>query len=390
MTVVGELPAETTQAPEPKPKSRKKLAIIGVGVAAAIVVAIVAVTAGGGDAGAPALALKPDAQATVKSYLKALSDGKGDDALQYLDAQPAPRLDLAAAKVLGEAKSRIQDIKVGEDLGVKPQETDGKAGVRATYMLGGKESTVDFHLVDGKDGWVIQDPKTIILDTPIQEIGPTVNGKRASLDYTAKVGESLVLQPGTTTTLLPAEYPLTYTGANKNFIFTMDSFATDVTEDFIDFDMQLVGASLQTQMTKYVNDCIATGETKPELVKGYPCGFASVDFPADNSPGVQTDKTEWTITSPPVVQVNSGNQIWTVNFATSAHRVRINTSAGVHENEQLTPSFHCGGKWTFTAQGEPRFMSGACDPFQKNLGFAGGAFGNGNMYALTKDLQPAS
>jgi hypothetical protein len=389
MTVVGELPAETTQAPEPKPKSRKKLAIIGGGVAAATVFAVIAVTAGGSGGGAPALALKPDAQAVVKTYLKALSDGKGNEAVKFLDSQDVTKLDPAAAKLLGEAKSHIQDIKVGDDLGVKPQEADGKAGVRATYALGGKESAVDFHLIDGKDGWVITGPETILITTPVQEIGPTVNGKRATLDYTATVGQSLVLKPGARTELLPAEYPLTYTG-NKNFVFMMDSFATDVTDDFIDFDMQLVGASLQKQMIKYVNDCIATGETKPELVEGYPCGFASVDFPADVSPGVQTDKTDWTITSPPVVKVNSGNQIWTVDFATSAHRVRINTSAGVHENEQLTPSFHCGGKWTFTAQGEPRFMSGACDPFQKNLGFAGGAFGNGNMYALTKDLQPAS
>lgn len=378
MSVVGELPAEMTQAPEPKPKSRKKIAIIAAGVTAAIVVAIVAATAGGG--GLPGLALKPDAQATVKSYLLALSEGKGEDALKHLDGQTA--LDLIGAKVLGEATSHIQDIKVGEDLGVEPQEQDGKAEVRATYMLGGNESTVDFHLVDGEDGWVIQDPETIMFVTPVQEIGPTVNDTRASLDYTATVGESLVLQPGTTTTLLPAEYPLTYTGSNKYFNFKMDSFSTHVTEDFIGFDLELVGAYLQPQMTKYVNDCIATGETKPELGKGLPCGFASVDFPAEVSPGVQTDKTDWTITSPPVLQVAAENLKWSVDFAASAHRVRINASADIHEDEQLTPSFHCDGQWTFTAQGEPQFTSGFCDSFV-DMSFSGSTFGNGKMYALT-------
>lgn len=376
MTVVGELPAETTEAP--KPKSRKKY-IIGAGAAVAIVVGVVAVTAGlSGGGGGSILAPKPGPEAVVKSYLTALSDGKGADAVKFLDPQNKVQLDMAAASALSEAKGRIQDIKVGEEVGATPQESGDNATVRAKYTLAGKETSVDLALVKAADGWVIHDPATIhisapeVLASPTGKVVANASGadysEPAPVEYAVTVGKGLLLSPGKSADLFPAEYPLSYSGS-KYFQLRVDSFNTHLTSDYIKVNDALVAEALQAPLTKYVNDCIASGQTATVL-NDQPCGINSVSSPATLAK-VQTDTSDWALTSAPALKLTPGGPgEWTAEFATTAHRVWINTlDPTVGANENVAPKFKCRGAWDFTDQGEPQFASGSCN--------------TGKMYALT-------
>lgn len=379
MTVVGEMPAETTEAPKPQPKSRKKFAITGGAVAAAIVFAVVvAATSDGGGAGS-VLAPKPSAQEVAKSYLTALSDGSGDDAAKLLDSQNRVKVDMAASTALREATTRIQGVKVGDELGAKPQESGDSATVRAAYTLAGKDTSVDMKLVKGPDGWLIHDPAFVSVEAPAVLAVPggkplvsnyfTKYADPLPVDYKVTVGKGLPLTPGKKATLFPAEYPLTYSGS-KYFKSSVASFSEDLSAPFIVVNDTLVIQSLQAQLTKYVQDCMASGQTEAAL-NDQPCGFSSVNNPATVDK-IQTDTSDWTLTTPPTVgfRQDGTDLVWRAKFDASAHRVWINKlDPTVGANVQVSRKFSCEGGWDFNAKGEPQYAYGSCD-------------GN-RMYALT-------
>lgn len=373
------MPAETTEAPKPQPKSRKKFIIIGGAVAAAIVIAVVAAaTSGGGGAGS-ILAPKPSAQEVAKSYLTALSDGSGDDAAKLLDSQNKVKVDMAASAALREATTRIQGVKVGDELGAKPQESGDSATVRAAYTLAGKDTSVDMKLVKGPDGWLIHDPAFVSVEAPAVLAVPggkplvsnyfTKYADPLPVDYKVTVGKGLVLTSGKKATLFPAEYPLTYSGS-KYFKSSVSSFSENLSAPFIVVNDTAVIQSLQAQLTKYVQDCMASGETETVL-NDQPCGFSSVNNPATLAANIQTDKSDWKLTTPPALSFRpDGDLVWRANFGASAHRVWVNTlDSTVGANAMVSPNFKCEGGWDFTAQGEPQFAYGSC--------------GGGSMYALT-------
>lgn len=370
---MGETPVVTAKAPSPK--SHRKL-YIGGAAAAAVVIAVASVLAVNADS---ILDQKPDAETIATNYLQALSAGDGDAAFKFIDST-SDLLSPEAASTLGEATSHIQDVKVGEDAGSMPKIDEGKAEIPASYSLAGKQLTTTLNLVKGESGWTIQDPDTTTIFVPVQELDTAGDQSQTTLDFTATVGSTLILEPGQDATLLPAEYPLTYNG-NKNFKFDVESFSENLNSDFLVLDMDSVAASLEPIMTDYLSDCMDTGQTQPLLDEEQPCGFSSVGFPATLSKGVQTDTTEWALTSPPAMTFEPDTQYWAVSFATSVHRVRTHMEDVTEED--LTPEFHCGGSWIFNDAVVPVFSDGYCDPIE-NLGY-----GNGQMYALTMDPSAA-
>jgi hypothetical protein len=261
MTVVGELPAATTEAQ--KPKSRKTLIIGGV-VAIALIV--------GGVTAMSALNQKPGPEAVAKTYLQALADGKGADAVKVLDQQTAAGFNDASFKALEGATERITDIKVGEDAGAKPVVQDRDASVKYGYSVNGKTEVRDFSLRKSDDGtWVIVDGVGWGKPTPdARQFG-------SGADFRVKIGNGPEVKNAEGVKLFPGVYPLSYSG-NEYLKLEQDSYFEEGRAQIQGPElavvpaMEKVQASLDAKFSKFVQDCLATGDFAPKL-NGESCGI---------------------------------------------------------------------------------------------------------------------
>ncbi len=125
----------------------------------AVLVSLVAVAmvtfAFGTEAPQTARGVQPKASDTVAAYLQALAKGDADTAVSYLDEAPADATFLSDP-VLKDSNARapISGIAVPEVVG------DGEAQVAATYLLGTKPVTAQYHVVRNGSSWSIKDGLT--------------------------------------------------------------------------------------------------------------------------------------------------------------------------------------------------------------------------------------
>jgi hypothetical protein len=262
MSVVGELPAAAVESQ--KPKSRKALIIGGI-VAAAVIV--------GGITAVSTVNQKPGPEAVAKTYLQALADGKGAEAVKVLDQQTATGFNDASFKALEGATERIADIKVGEAAGVKPIIGDSNASIKYGYSINGKTEVRDFSLRKSDDGtWVIVDGAGWGKPTPdARQFG-------SEADFRVKIGNGPEVKNGEGVMLFPGVYPLSYSG-NEYLKLDQDRYFEEGASQVAATPqlavvpvMEKVQAALDAKFSKFVQDCLATGNFAPKL-NGESCGI---------------------------------------------------------------------------------------------------------------------
>lgn len=219
---------------QPVQKSKKGLWIILAGVAAALVLALIlfsvfakkpdATTAGGGSGNStatPAEKLDPKelAKKTVEDYFKALSEGRGADALALLDTSSIDDTSLLTDAVLKDSNTRapMTDVVIGDLTGSTSYFTS-----QVAYKLGGKEGGAELSIsVDkaiGKAKITMGATKQLSL-YDMKGLKPSVNGVEAKTErpaifpgsYNVTVGSKYLSVTGTNpyvlTSLTGSEYP---------------------------------------------------------------------------------------------------------------------------------------------------------------------------------------
>lgn len=332
MTVVGDMPVEAAEAP--KPKSRKKLII-----AAVVAVAVV----GGGVAALTGMTQGPGPEVVAKSYLQALSDGKGDVALKALTPQVAAAFTDDSSKALEAASARVQDVKVGEEAGAKPVVQDKTATVKYGYVLDGGAHSGELGLQKGDDGaWkIVRGADGIVPNVHWPELYFT--------GYGVKLGDGPVLKSDSKTVLFPAVYSVAVTGSEYLKIASIPKAAmtADKKPDPIEvaMDINKTMAGLQVKFAKFVQDCLATGQFAPKY-KGENCGVT----PEQQDVFLNTVDT----TKPNLLNVK----------ITKAPSVSEGTGNGL----QVVASFSAAGTHTFTERGDSKQRT---DPFEKTVLYKG-------------------
>ncbi|HEX9226207.1 MAG TPA: hypothetical protein VF885_06070, partial [Arthrobacter sp.] len=257
----GELPEAAIEAP--KPTSRKAIIIGGVVAAVMIVGGITAVSAAN---------QKPGPEAVTKTYLQALADGKGAEAVKVLDEQSAAGFNDASFKALEGATERIGDIKVGEAAGVKPIIGDSNASIKYSYSINGKTEARDFSLRKNDDGaWVIVDG--VGWGKPM----PDARQFGSEADFRVKIGNGPEVKNAEGVKLFPGVYPLSYSG-NEYLKLEQDSYFEEGGAQIAGPElavvpvMDKVQTALDAKFAKFVQDCLATGDFAPKL-NGESCGI---------------------------------------------------------------------------------------------------------------------
>jgi hypothetical protein len=275
MSVVGELPVAAVETQ--KPKSRKALIIGGIVAAAVTAGGIIAVST---------VNQKPGPEAVAKTYLQALADGKGAEAVKVLDVQTATGFNDASFKALEGATERIADIKVGEEAGAKPVIHDRDASIKYGYSVNGKTEVRDFSLRKGDDGaWVIVDGVRYGSTSP--NAGSLVQGKDF---FKVKVGNGPELKNLEVIKLFPAVYPLSYSGSEFLKLDQVSYFEEGAGKGFkVVPVMEKFQSALDAKFSEFVEGCLASREFVMKL-NGEDCGINT-----DPSTGVFANRPTRTI-----------------------------------------------------------------------------------------------
>lgn len=192
----------------PSKKTSKALlwGLVGGGVVAASIVLVLALgiprSGGSGGSDSDGTAGAATAADVVKGYLTAVSQSDAKKAMTYLDQ--VSNKELLTDEVLKESN------KLAPITGIRTKETKdqfGDAKVDATFSVGGKEVSVSYPVVRGKDSWTIVSATKALAMNRFKGLDVTANG--------------VALGPKDSYEVFPGTYQLGL--VSKDFAITGDS-----------------------------------------------------------------------------------------------------------------------------------------------------------------------
>lgn len=186
---------------------RRHRVLATVAAALVVVVVVVAVRAWTGHPDGPGWARSPER--AVQGYLKAVADGRADDAIAYLFRPPDDRTFLTG-EVLAESRrsAPLTDVSVSP-----ATKKSGTTNVKVTYQLGGKAQTETFEVLEDHAYWFVAGAASVELKADRSQL--------PDLDFPVLVNGAAVTPGSRVVSLFPGQYTVT---SGHSFVQLDDTF----------------------------------------------------------------------------------------------------------------------------------------------------------------------